>query len=80
MNGIGDWFRRLGMNMNNGLRRFMQGRYGSDKLNTAILIAGVIACVLSWLTGGWSVLFMLLSYGLMIWAIFRMLSRNTYKR
>lgn len=80
MNGIGDWFRRLGAKMNAVLRHFMQGRYGSDKLNTTILVAGVIACVLSWFTGGWSVLFMLISYGLMFWAIFRMLSRNTYKR
>lgn len=80
MNGIGDWFRRLGMKLNNGLRNFMRGRYGSDKLNTAILVAGVIACVLSWFTGSWSFIFMLISYGLMIWAIFRMLSRNTYKR
>ena len=80
MNGFGDWFRRLGEKLRFGLQRFMQGRYGSDKLNTAILVAGVIACILSWFTGGWSVLFTLLSYGLMIWAIFRMLSRNTYKR
>ncbi len=64
------------------LRRFMYGRYGNDKLNMAILGAGVVACVLAMflrfpLLNG---LLILLSYGLMFWAIFRALSRNTYKR
>ena len=63
-------------------RHFMLGRYGTDKLNMAILGTGVVCSLLSLfvriplldllLTG--------LSYGLMLWAIFRMLSRNTYKR
>jgi len=58
------------------------GRYGTDKLNTAILGTGVVLCLLVMviqlpllklvLTG--------LSYFLMFWAIFRMFSRNTYKR
>lgn len=65
-----------------GLRRFMAGRYGTDKLNTFILGAGVVLCLLSLfirmplinllMTSG--------SYALMFWAIFRSLSRNTYKR
>ncbi len=80
MNGFGDWLRRLGEKLRFGLRHFMQGRYGTDKLNTTILVAGVIACVLSWFTGRWSFVFTLISYVLMFWAIFRMLSRNTYKR
>ena len=80
MNGFGDWLRRLGEKLRFGLRHFMQGRYGTDKLNTTILVAGVIACVLSWFTGRWSFVFTLVSYALMFWAIFRMLSRNTYKR
>lgn len=64
------------------VQRFMSGRYGTDKLNTWILGAGVILCLVSIfvpvalvnlvLTAG--------SYALMIWAIFRTLSRNTYKR
>ena len=64
------------------VQRFMYGRYGTDKLNTAILVTGVIACVLSmWIRLpliNW--LLTVLSYVLMGWAIFRMLSRNTYKR
>ena len=80
MHGIGDWFRRLGEKLRFGLRHFMQGRYGTDKLNTTILILGVVACVLSWIFGKIGFIFTLLSYILMFWAIFRMLSRNTYKR
>ena len=82
MNGIGGWFRRLGANITAGLRRFMQGRYGADKLNTVILAAGFIAAVLSifinipWL----NLLLTLFYYGMVVWAFFRMLSRNTYKR
>ena len=65
------------------LQRFMMGRYGTDKLNTAILLVGVALCVLSlFFTGtpGVSLAMTTLSYGLMILAIFRTLSRNTYKR
>ena len=82
MNSIGDWFRRLGARMAAGLRRFMQGRYGTDKLNTAILVAGVIACLLCAMIPLplLKLLLTLLSYVLMGWAIFRSLSRNTYKR
>ena len=61
-------------------RRFMQGRYGTDKLNTTILIVGVICCVLSMLIPKIAAAMTLLSYIFMGWAIFRMLSRNTYKR
>ena len=82
MQAIGEWFRRLGMRINTGLRNFMRGRYGSDKLNTALLIIGVITCFLSMLTGTGILSFCLtlLSYFLMGLVIFRMLSRNTYKR
>jgi hypothetical protein len=76
-------FRNLGYKISNGLRTFMQGRYGSDKLNTFLLIIGVITSVLSMLTAFFnpvSFVFTLISYFLMGWVIFRMLSRNTYKR
>lgn len=65
-----------------GFRRFMEGRYGTDKLNTAILGVGVAACLLSLFIRLplLDLLLTLLSYALMIWAIFRCLSRNTYKR
>ncbi|MBQ8910667.1 MAG: hypothetical protein IJY91_06480 [Oscillospiraceae bacterium] len=65
-----------------GTRSFMQGRYGTDKLNTAILVTGLIACFLAVFIPLplLNLVFMLVSYILMGWAIFRMLSRNTYKR
>ena len=64
------------------LMRFMTGRYGTDKLNMWILGAGVILCLISVLVPLPLVDLILtaMSYGLMIWAIFRTLSRNTYKR
>ena len=45
MKEIGNWFRQLAYRLRMALSRFMEGRYGTDKLNTAILIAGVVVCV-----------------------------------
>ena len=75
-------FRSLLAKMGAWLRRFMEGRYGNDKLNMAILVAGVVTGLLSSLLPGalLKMVLWVLSYGLMIWAIFRCLSRNTYKR
>ena len=64
------------------LRHFMAGRYGTDKLSMAILTAGVIASIVS-IFMPFPLVKMLLTFGayvLMIWAIFRCFSRNTYKR
>ena len=47
MNQISAWFRQLGMAVSGGFRRFMAGRYGTDKLNMAILGAGVVICLVS---------------------------------
>lgn len=82
MNGFGGWFRQLTAKIAYGFRRFMEGRYGTDRLNTAILTAGLVACIISVLLPIPTVklVLTLLSYVLMFWAIFRTLSRNTYKR
>ena len=79
---MGNWFRNLGKNISDGFRKFMQGRYGPDKLNNTLLITGIIASFLSMLAGGGllSLILTILSYILLGWTIFRMLSRNTYKR
>ena len=63
-------------------QRFMAGRYGTDRLNMAILGVGLAACLISAFFRNplINLLFTAISYGLMIWAIFRSLSRNTYKR
>ena len=62
--------------------RFMMGRYGTDKLNTWILGAGVILCLVSVFIPYYPVNLVLTtcSYVLMVLAIFRTFSRNTYKR
>ena len=80
MNRFTETLRRFGTKMMDATRRFMQGRYGTDKLNTAILIAGLICCVISMLIPVTGVMMTPLSYLFMGWAIFRMLSRTTYKR
>lgn len=75
---MGKFFGKLGA----GFRRFMQGRYGSDKLNTLILSIGLGASLLQLFipTYGLKLAFMLISYGFLAVAIFRMLSKNVYKR
>ena len=79
---MGGGFRNFLNRIGQGLRNFMAGRYGTDKLNTVILFIGVVVCL--------AAIFIpfplvklgltLVSYGLMFWAVFRTLSRNTYKR
>lgn len=83
MNGNGGWLRQLGYKMRLGLQRFMYGRYGQhDKLNSLILWTGVIVVLVSmFLPSGWPTLVLpLVSYTLMGIAMWRMLSRNVYKR
>ena len=77
-----NFFRNLAYRIKNGVRHFMMGRYGSDKLNTALLVAAVAICLVSAFIPFVPIKLgaMILYYGLMIWAIRRMLSRNTYKR
>ena len=65
-----------------GLQRFMTGRYGTDKLNMLILGAGLTVSIISMFVRFWPVNLGLtaLAYAFMGLAIFRCLSRNTYKR
>ena len=64
------------------LRWFMAGRYGTDKLNIALLVAALVLCVLPILLPipPINLLLALGSYALTAYAIFRCFSRNTYKR
>ena len=64
------------------LQRLMMGRYGTDKLNMWILGGGLVLCIISIFIAFPPVNLLLTagSYALMIWAIFRTFSRNTYKR
>ena len=78
MSRSGGFFQRIGAR----IRQFMTGRYGTDKLNMTILIAGMLISIVSNFMPWYIVrlLLFLLSYGLLIWALFRTFSRNTYKR
>ena len=78
----GGWFRRFWQKIKLGLQRFMAGRYGTDKLNTLILGIGLALCLVSMFMP-WALVKLILvslSYVFMGIAIFRSLSRNTYKR
>jgi hypothetical protein len=82
MQGKGNWLGSLGKRIAAGYRNFMMGRYGTDKLNMAILMVALAVCVVQLFVPSAAATLILtaVSYGLMIWAIFRTLSRNTYKR
>ena len=63
-------------------RRFMQGRYGTDKLNMVILGAGLVISLVNMFLPfrSLSLILTLISYVFLGIAMFRCLSRNTYKR
>ena len=82
MNGFGNWMRNLGAKITAALRHFMTGRYGTDKLNMALLTVGLVLSVISIFIKFpvVNLLLTLISYGFLFTVIFRSLSRNTYKR
>ena len=82
MNGFRQLLRQLGTKMAYSLRRFMEGRYGNDKLNSAILGGALVMVILALFIRNPLINLILhgVSYALMFWSIFRSLSRNTYKR
>ena len=82
MNGFGNWLRSFAYKLRMGLSHMMRGRYGTDKLNMAILGAGIACTVLSMLIPVAIIKLLLttVSYIFMILAIIRTMSRNVYKR
>ena len=76
------WLQSFLYKLRLGFSRFMQGRYGNDKLGRALVLCSFVGYLLSLLLP-WAIAqlgLILFSYGLILWAVFRMLSRNTYKR
>ena len=73
-------FRKIG----DALRRFMYGRYGTDKLNQTLIIAALVLLLAGWLGGrflaGWLNVLSFLAYVPLIWSIVRLYSRNIEKR
>ena len=57
---------------------FMQGRYGPDKLYRTTVIAAIVLCIIN-LFARLTVI-SLISWGLIIWGLFRCLSKNIAKR
>lgn len=83
MNNISGWFRQIGYRMNSAMQSFMVGRYGRhDRLNMALLVAGLVLCIIGMFTQAWwmDAILTLGSYGLLAVVLVRFFSRNTYKR
>lgn len=82
MKNFSGWLRQIGANFTAGIQRFMYGRYGHDRLNMALLMTGMVLCLVCMFVHRPMVdlLLTLASYGLLIWAMVRCFSRNTYKR
>jgi len=65
-------------NLKNKLAHFMYGRYGTDQLYIALIVVYFVLVVAN--TFIRSTIIDGLMYAMLIWIIFRTLSRNTYKR
>lgn len=63
--------------MKEKLYRFMQGRYGNDKLNRFLMVLTFIFFILSMFT---TPALYFVGFVALIYCYFRMLSKNTYKR
>jgi len=64
--------------MRNAFQRFMYGRYGNDQLNQFLIIAALVLSVLNLVFRASAVT--LVADVLIVCCLFRMLSKNTYKR
>lgn len=65
-------------NFREKLARFMSGRYGIDFLYTATLIICIILALVNMFVHSWIIGIIL--FALAIWATYRAMSRNIYKR
>jgi len=65
-------------NIKNKLAHFMYGRYGTDQLYTALIVAYFILIVVNSFISSKIISFFMSA--ILIWIIFRILSRNVYKR
>lgn len=63
--------------MKEKLQRFMWGRYGTDRFNQFLMVCAIVFLLVSFVGGG---LFYMLATAVMVYAYFRMFSRNVSKR
>ena len=81
MGNIGLWLKQAGVRFLNTMRRFMDGRYGHDRLNMTMLVVGCVLCFVQiFVPSGVGVILTILSEALLILSLLRCFSRNTYKR
>ena len=80
-------FRRMLQRFSDSMRRFLYGRYGVDQLNIFLLVAAVVLSVIAMILSRLGAvcriigaLVSLISYGFLIFYLFRFLSRNLEKR
>lgn len=78
MNRVGEFLRNLGASLRYAFSGMMQGRYGMDKMNIAILVTGLIVSVIASVVRGMFLygILSLVSYALVSWAIYRAMSRK----
>ena len=62
----------------NFLRNFMTGRYGPDHLNVAMIVVSLVFALLHIITGFMPLSYV--SYTVLALVLFRMMSRNIYRR
>lgn len=64
------------------LRKFMYGRYGTDQMNLFLVVLCPVAVLISYLIPVQLIqsILVLISYAALIYAIFRMMSRNYERR
>ena len=62
------------------LYRFMNGRYGSDQLNMALLILSILVSLIGGIFFNRSIVVSLIVYALSIIIIYRGFSKKIYKR
>ncbi len=69
------------MNLRQRIQQFMYGRYGYDQLGRSLIVAALVCMVLGlFVPRAVYPLFLALQYAALIFCIFRVLSRNVYKR
>ena len=71
-------FSRWGRSLREALVRFMSGRYGADSLYYFLLALYFVLVVVNLFVG--SYIIYLLSIAALVYAVFRAMSRNIYKR
>lgn len=66
----------------NFLRKFMYGRYGSDQLNIALIVLSILLMIILRIVAALTGLIWIvyLDWFPILWALFRILSRNIQKR